>query len=247
MAFGLAAAVVLAIVFAPGSLKLFKTLPLPNEPARVAAVREQHAMVPLDEAASRPEIAMKRDSVGPTVSYSGPSVALNDQQLSELNAKLIAARTDAAEKKTRVDFVADVLAGKKTLDSLPDSLQSASSVLGALRAKLADASQRSADLMARYNSRHPAVVTVEAEKRDIERGIAAETQRMAQTVRNEYTLAKSRLDALEHALREATGQGDLTSSALEPTPWASSSEIAPTSRNAKEAGLEAVQVPPPRR
>ena len=58
---------------------------------------------------------------------SGPTVALNDQQLSELNSKLIAARTDAAEKKTRVDFLADVAAGKKTLDSLPDSFQSTSS------------------------------------------------------------------------------------------------------------------------
>ena len=52
---------------------------------------------------------------------SGPTVALNDQQLAELNSKLIAARTDAAEKKARVDFLADLAAGKKTLDSLPDS------------------------------------------------------------------------------------------------------------------------------
>ena len=73
---------------------------------------------------------------------SGPTVALNDQQLSELNSKLIAARTDAAEKKTRVDFLAEVAAGKKSLDSLPDSFQSTSSVMGPLRAKLADASQR---------------------------------------------------------------------------------------------------------
>ena len=52
---------------------------------------------------------------------SGPTVALNDQQLSDLNSKLIAARTDAAEKKARVEFLADLTAGKKTLDSLPDS------------------------------------------------------------------------------------------------------------------------------
>ena len=73
----------------------------------------------------------------------------------ELNSKLIAARTDAAEKKARVDFLADLAAGKKTLDSLPDSFKSTSSVMGALRAKLADASQRQADLLARYSSRHP--------------------------------------------------------------------------------------------
>ena len=140
---------------------------------------------------------------------SGPTVALNDQQLSELNSKLIAARTDAAEKKARVNFLADLAAGKQTLDSLPDSFQSASSVMGTLRGKLADASQREADLLARYNSRHPAVVNVEAEKRDIERSIATETQRMAQTVKSEYALAKARLDSMEQSMRQATGQGEL--------------------------------------
>ena len=142
---------------------------------------------------------------------SGPTVALNDQQLADLNSKLIAARTDAAEKKARVDFLADLAAGKKTLDSLPDTSMSSdvAASWGPCAAKLADASQREADLLARYNSRHPAVVNVEAEKRDIERSIAAETQRMAQTVKSEYALAKARLDAMEQSMRQATGQGEL--------------------------------------
>src|SRR5262249_36087039 len=139
----------------------------------------------------------------------GPTIALNDQQLAELNSKLIAARTDVAEKKTRVDFLADVAKGKKTLESLPDTFQSAG-VMSVLRGKLADASQREADLLARYSSRHPAVVTVDAEKRDIERSIVGETQRMVQAVNNEYALAKARLSATEQAMREATGQGGLS-------------------------------------
>ena len=81
--------------------------------------------------------------------------------------------------------------------------------MGALRAKLTDISQREADLLARYNRSHPAVVNVEAEKRDIERSIAVETQRMAQTVKSDYALAKARLDAMERSMREATGQGEL--------------------------------------
>src|SRR5262245_50815493 len=143
---------------------------------------------------------------------SGPTIALNDQQLGELNSKLIAARTDAAEKKTRVDFLADVARGKKTLDSLPDTLQSkgdSGGMIGVLRQKLVDVSQREADLLARYSSRHPAVVNLEAEKRDIERSIAAETQRMIQAVNGEYALANARLAATEQAMREATGQGGL--------------------------------------
>src|SRR5262249_47937258 len=143
----------------------------------------------------------------------GPNVALNEQQLSDLNGKLLAARTDTAEKKTRVDFLAEVAAGRKSLDSLPASFQSAvqSGLMGTLRQKLADASQRQADLLARYNSRHPAVVTVEAEKRDIERSIAAETQRMVEAVKSEYSLAKANESATELAMREATGQGGLDS------------------------------------
>jgi polysaccharide biosynthesis transport protein len=140
---------------------------------------------------------------------SGPTVALNDQQLSDLNSKLIAARTDAAEKKARVDFLTDLAAGKKTLDSLPDSMLSANSVMGALRGKLADASQREADLLARYNRSYPAVVNVEAEKRDIERSIAAEAQRVAETAKSDYTLAQARLEAIQQAMDEATGQGSL--------------------------------------
>ena len=120
---------------------------------------------------------------------SSANLTLNDQQLSDLNSKLVAARTDTAEKKSRVDYLDDVLAGKKTLDNLPDSLQ-AGNMMSALRAKLADVSQRQADLLARYSSRHPAVVNVEAEKRDIERSIAAETQRTAQTVRKRICACK---------------------------------------------------------
>ena len=139
----------------------------------------------------------------------GPTVALNDQQLADLNSKLIAARTEVAEKKARVNFLAELSAGKKTLDSLPDSLSSEGSLIGTLRGKLADASQRAADLLARYNSRHPAVVNVEAEKRDIERSMAAEAKRMAETMKSDYALAQARLNAVEQSMRQATGQGEL--------------------------------------
>src|SRR5262249_1841329 len=99
-----------------------------------------------------------------------------------------------------------------TLESLPDTLQTGN-MMSTLRSKLADVSQRQADLLARYSGRHPAVVNIEAEKRDIERSISVEAQRMAQTVRSEYSLAKAPESALEQAMREATGQGGLDSDA----------------------------------
>jgi capsular exopolysaccharide synthesis family protein len=166
----------------------------------------------------RQQLQNSEDAVGSFrsahgLTRTGTNVTLNDQQLSDLNGKLLAARTDVGEKKTRVDFLADVAAGKRSIDSLPASFRSnvQTDMMATLRGKLADASQRQADLLARYNSRHPAVVAIEAEKRDIERSIAAETQRMVETVRNEYSLAKAREGATEQAMREATGQGGLDS------------------------------------
>jgi capsular exopolysaccharide synthesis family protein len=160
------------------------------------------------------EVAVANFRSAHGLTRTGTNVTLNEQQVSDLNGKLLAARADAAEKKTRVDFLAEVAAGKRSLDSLPASFQStgqSGAVLSALRAKLADASQRLADLSARYNSRHPAVVALEAEKRDIERSIAAETGRMIETVKNEYMLAKAQEASTEQAMREATGQGGLDS------------------------------------
>ena len=170
-------------------------------------------LVELRQQLRRSEDAVTDFRAAHGLTRTGLNVALNDQQLADLNGKLLAARTDAAEKKTRVDFLADVAAGKKSLDSLPASFQSAvqSGVMGTLRQKFADASQREADLLARYSSRHPAVVNVEAEKQDIQRSIAAETQRMVEAVKNEYALAKAREQTTEQAMREATGQGGLDS------------------------------------
>ncbi len=146
----------------------------------------------------------KEHGLAPTTS----NVKLNEQQLSELNGKLLAARNEVAESKARVDFLNDFIVGKKTLNALPSSLLSGSA-MPALRAKLTEISQREADLLSRYSSSYPAVVNVEAEKRDVERSISAEAQRMIQIIQSEYTLAKARLSAMEQAMREATGQGEL--------------------------------------
>jgi capsular exopolysaccharide synthesis family protein len=135
---------------------------------------------------------------------SGSNISLNQQQLSDLNLKLVEARNDLAQKKARVDLLRSIKEKGGNIQSLPNLPDSAA--LQALRAQDAAASQKEADLVARYNDRHPLVVNVRAEHRDIQRAIAAEMQRMGGNVQNEYELAKSKVDALEQSLREATGQ-----------------------------------------
>jgi exopolysaccharide transport family protein len=162
---------------------------------RVAELRNQLR-------ASEEAIAQFRSEHG--LYSSGGAVTLNQQQLSELNAKLVDARADAAQKKARVDLLASIEARGETLQSAPDI--SNGGALPALRQQAAALSQQEAELLTRYNASHPTVINLKAQERDIERAIQAETRRLASSIKSEYDLAQSRVASFEGSLREATGQ-----------------------------------------
>lgn len=133
----------------------------------------------------------------------GQNVTINEQQLSELNAKLVTARAEAAEKRAKYDQLQALRTNGRSAQALPDVLRS--TVISQLRAQEAEVSRREADLTARYSDRHPAVVNVRAERRNIEQALDAETSRIAANLKNEYDVAKAGADALEASLREAGG------------------------------------------
>ncbi len=135
---------------------------------------------------------------------SGTNVTLGQQQLSELNARLVAVRAEVAEKKARVDLLRSIEENGGNIQSLPDLPNSGA--IASLRAQEATISQKEADLVARYNDRHPLVVNIRAERRDVQRAIVAETQRLSASTKNEYELAKARAESVERTFREATGQ-----------------------------------------
>jgi len=135
---------------------------------------------------------------------SNANVTLNQQQLSELNAQLLAARAETADKKARLEILRNIEEKGGNVQALPDVANSPS--FAALRQQEAAISQKEADLTARYNGQHPLVVNVRAERNDIKRAIAAEIKRSANNVNNEYELAKAREATLDRALREVTGQ-----------------------------------------
>jgi len=131
------------------------------------------------------------------------NLTLNQQQLSDLNARLIAARGETAEKKARLDIL-NASDAKTSIKTLPDMMNTG--LIANLRTQLTNVSQKEADLVARYGDRHPLVVNVRAERADVERAVANEIQRLNATVKNEYELAKSREMALEQSLKDVTGQ-----------------------------------------
>ena len=132
------------------------------------------------------------------------NVTLNQQQLSDLNAKLIDAKADLAQKKASVDQLNAITAKNGNLQSMPEITNAGA--LPALRQQAADLSAKEAELLAHYGPTHPAVVNLSAQLRDVESSIGTETQRLAASIRNQYTLAQARVDSLEASLKQATGQ-----------------------------------------
>jgi capsular exopolysaccharide synthesis family protein len=136
--------------------------------------------------------------------FQSGNVTLNQQQLSELNAKLVDARADVAQKKAQVELLDSIQAKGGNLQNVPDI--SNAGALPTLRQQTATLSQQQSELMARYGATHPLVVNVRAQQSDVERAIVTETRRLVASRKNEYDLAQSRVTSLEQSLREATGQ-----------------------------------------
>ena len=138
---------------------------------------------------------------------SSPSATLNQDQLGQLNSRLVQARSEAAEKKARLDLLRRIESGGGNISSIPDVMNSGA--IADLRKQENDVSRQEADLLARYSDRHPSVVNMRAQLSDIRRAISGEIKRLASNIGNEYELAKARQDAVEKTLREVTGQTDL--------------------------------------
>ena len=131
-------------------------------------------------------------------------VSLNQDQLAQLNGRLVAARSETAEKKARLELLLRVQSNGGNISSLPDLMNSGA--IADLRKQENDVSRQEADLLAHYSDRHPSVVNLRAQISDIRRAIAAEIARLTSNIKNEYELAMARQQAVEKTLREVTGE-----------------------------------------
>jgi exopolysaccharide transport family protein len=137
-------------------------------------------------------------------------VTISEQQLSELSAKLITARAETAEKRAKFEQAAQVSAHGGNLQAIPDVVRSA--VISHLRAQQAEVARKEADLVAHYGDQHPLVINTRAERRDIDRSIAAEVQRVLINLKNDYAVAQSGEQSLQASLAQATGESGIDNS-----------------------------------
>jgi len=127
---------------------------------------------------------------------------VSEQQLSELNAQLILARADRAEKQAKYERARS--ARGSGLEAVTDVQQSAT--ISQLRQQEAQLARKQAEMSSRYGPRHPSIVNIDAERRDLGRQIGAEVARIVASIQNDAAIADTRVAALEQSLKELQEQ-----------------------------------------
>ncbi|MFP8878513.1 MAG: polysaccharide biosynthesis tyrosine autokinase [Myxococcota bacterium] len=131
-------------------------------------------------------------------------VTVDEQQLAEINAQLILARAHMAEKQARFRHVTALLDAGSGVESVAEVL--ASTVVHDLRQKQAELAREQAELESRYGDRHPRMINIRAQRKDLELGVAAELQRIVANLENEVMVVRSRSQSLEQSLADEQRQ-----------------------------------------
>jgi exopolysaccharide transport family protein len=123
---------------------------------------------------------------------------VNDQQLTDLNTKLIDAHVQTAEAKAKFDQVQNIAKNHSDPGTLDQAL--ASDVIKQLRSQYADVAKTLADASSKYGPQHPMVVNARAQLRETQRLIDQEVQRILDNTREAYVVSQSREQALRNSL-----------------------------------------------
>ncbi|MFA7637783.1 MAG: polysaccharide biosynthesis tyrosine autokinase [Parvibaculum sp.] len=134
----------------------------------------------------------------------GSGVTVSEQQMSELNAQLILARTALAEARAKYERARQIRGSGRSIESMADVVQSGT--ISSLRQKQAELARELANLSSRYGPRHPEVVNAEAQRRDIESQIGAEISRILGSLENTVSVSETRVASLEESLRDIRGE-----------------------------------------
>lgn len=133
------------------------------------------------------------------VSTAGQGASLTAQQMTQVNAELINARSKRSEAEARYSQLNSRL---KAGDPLAAAEILSSPSVSRLRKAQAELKRSEAEFGARYFDRHPKMVKIRAEIQDVENSLRNEINKVVQNLRGELTVARSREGSLQRSLRE---------------------------------------------
>lgn len=125
---------------------------------------------------------------------------ITSQKLAELNQKLIEAETSRKEAEARYHLAQKARSDAGKLDGIREFLDSP--VIQKVRERELELSKREAELSQKYGSRHPKMISLEAEKKAIQRERAGEITQIINSLENQYRIALAKERAIRHALEQ---------------------------------------------
>jgi polysaccharide biosynthesis transport protein len=147
---------------------------------------------------------------------------LDDQQVGELNSRLVAARGQTADLSARLSRLKTILsAGSADANLEAVTGVETSPIFTGLRQQYLELARRESDWSARFGRDHLAVVNLRTRMQEIRTSMLEELRRYAEATKNDYELAQGRQEEMEKQLTNAvsrsrtTGQAQVTLRELE--------------------------------
>ena len=129
---------------------------------------------------------------------------VSGQQVLELNSALIIARTERAQAEARLRNASELRGNPDALNAVADVL--ASPLIQRLREKESEVRRREAELSERYGDRHPALINIRAESKDLQQKIREEVNKIIQALQNQVNVARAKERTLAGSLSEVEKQ-----------------------------------------
>ncbi len=134
----------------------------------------------------------------------GERATLVSEQISVLNTEFVLARSKRAEAEVRLSQAEVLLATEGGVNSVGEVLSSR--LIQRLREQEAVVVRKAAELSMEYGEKHPRMINVRAEIRDLRAKIQGEVGKIIENLRSEVTIAHTREESLETSLRALEGR-----------------------------------------
>lgn len=154
------------------------------------------------------EEAIKKVREQGKIVQSSKGTTLLEQQLGDINGQMIAAQVKISQAEARLRGARDMLGRSGGIESLGEVLNS--SVIHGLRSSESELRRKKAELGQRYGDKHPQVIQVEAELKDVRSKLQEEASRIVQNLDNEVRVARAAETTLQRSLNDLQAQAGKT-------------------------------------
>ncbi|WPZ37233.1 polysaccharide biosynthesis tyrosine autokinase (plasmid) [Thalassobaculum sp. OXR-137] len=170
---------------------------------RLVVLRDDVAVAESAAEQFRAEHGLRRKGTG--------QITVVDQQVLEVNTRLVFARSELAQKQARFQQMEAVVRSQGALETTSAVLQSP--LVQRLREQEAALLRQISEASKTYADRHPRMVAMKADLEQLRGKIAAEMQKVVVSMRNDVEVARADVRALEAELAALRSEGDVAGEA----------------------------------